>query len=173
MSRSIVLGNGELAVALDQNGLVRDLYYPHVVYEDHVRGHYIHRVGVWVDGRLSWLSDSGWDITVGCEEEALASHIVAKHAELQVELTFKDIVYNEKPVFVRRVTVLNTADRVREIKLYFAHQFEIYKSHGSETAYFDPMSHALIHYKGRRVFLIDAHIEYDSFQDYAIGIANF
>ncbi|HEY4527388.1 MAG TPA: glycoside hydrolase family 15 protein [Candidatus Paceibacterota bacterium] len=173
MSRSIVLGNGELAVALDQNGLVRDLYYPHVGYEDHVRGHYIHRIGVWVDGLFSWLGDSGWEITVGCEEETLASNISAKHAGLQVELTFKDIVYNERPVFVRRVTVLNTSDRAREIKLYFAHQFEIYKSHGGDTAYFDPVSHTVIHYKGRRVFLVDASIDGEEFQDYVIGIANF
>ncbi|HEY4526626.1 MAG TPA: hypothetical protein VJK53_02155, partial [Candidatus Paceibacterota bacterium] len=65
MSRSIVLSNGELAVALDAHGLVRDVYYPHVGYEDHVRGHYIHRIGVWVDGRMSWLGeDSAWEITV-------------------------------------------------------------------------------------------------------------
>ncbi len=173
MSRSIILSNGELAVALDDRGLVRDLYYPYVGYEDHVRGHYIHRIGVWVEGRLSWLSDVGWQITVGCEEEALVGNITAVHAVLQVELTFKDVVYNEKPVFVRRVSVRNTSDRVREIKLYFAHQFEIYKSHGGDTAYFDPMAHAIVHYKGRRVFLIDAHIGEESFQDYAIGIANF
>ena len=174
MSRSIVLSNGELAIALDSNGLVRDVYYPHVGYEDHVRGHYIHRIGVWVDGRMSWLGeDSAWEITVGCEEEALASAIVATNAALQVELTFKDIVYNEKPVFVRRVMVANQAPRAREIKLYFAHQFEIYKSHGGETAYLDPVSHSIIHYKGRRVFLMGASLDGEEFQDYAIGIANF
>jgi len=53
MSRSFVLSNGELCVALDHHGLVRDLYYPHVGLEDHVRGHYIHRIGVWVDGQMS------------------------------------------------------------------------------------------------------------------------
>src|SRR3990167_8186730 len=102
--RSIVLSNGELCVALDEKGLVRDIYYPYVGLEDHVRGHYIHRVGVWVDGRMSWLSeDDGWEIGVGCEDAALASAITARNAALGVELTFKDIVYNEKPVFLRRV----------------------------------------------------------------------
>ena len=174
MSRSIVLSNGELAVALDEHGLVRDVYYPHVGLEDHVRGHYIHRVGVWVDGALSWLGeDDGWDIIVSCEEEALASAIVAKHARLQIELHFKDIVYNERPVFLRRVEVVNTSDRPRDIKLYFAHQFEIYKAHGGDTAYFDPIAHAIIHYKGKRVFLMTATIDGEPFQDYATGLANF
>ena len=174
MSRSIVLSNGELCVALDANGLVRDIYYPHVGLEDHVRGHYIHRVGVWIEGELSWLGEDGeWQITVGCEEEALASSIKAVHPRLQVELDFKDIVYNERPVFVRRVTITNTAERTREIKLYFGHQFEIYKAHGGDTAYFDPISHSIIHYKGQRVFLIGALLDGEPFSDYATGVANF
>lgn len=174
MSRSIVLGNGELAIALDSHGLVRDVYYPHVGYEDHVRGHYVHRIGVWVDGVMTWLGeDLAWDIKISCEEDALASSILAKHGGLKVQLNFKDIVYNERPVFLRRVAVHNMSDRAREIKLYFGHQFEIYKSHGGDTAYFDPVAHALIHYKGRRVFLIQASLDGVDFQDYATGLAGF
>src|SRR3989344_8252462 len=114
MSRSIVLSNGELAVAMDAYGLVRDVYYPHVGYEDHVRGHYVHRIGVWVDGAMSWLGeDTQWEITVSCDEDALASSIIGKHAALNIQLNFKDIVYNERPIFLRRVTVHNTSDRAR------------------------------------------------------------
>ncbi len=174
MSRSIVLSNGELCVALDDRALVRDIYYPHVGLEDHVRGHYVHRVGVWIDGRMSWLNeDSGWHIEVACEDAALASKITASHTGLDVELVFTDIVYNEKPVFVRRVSITNKSAQNRVIKLYFAHQFEIYKSHGSDTAYFDPDSHSIIHYKGHRVFLIGAVLDGIPFEDYATGRANF
>lgn len=173
MARAVVLSNGELCVSLDERGEVRDIYYPHVGLEDHVRGHYVHRVGVWVDGQMAWFSGDGWDIRVSSETDALASTIVARHERLQVELTFKDIVYNERPVFIRRVSVKNVADRTREIKLYFAHQFEIYKSHGSDTAYFDPKTGAVIHYKGRRVFLINARLDGEPFQDYATGRSNF
>ncbi len=174
MARSIVLGNGELCVAMDDRGGVRDVYFPHVGLEDHVRGHYVHRIGVWIEGRLSWLSeDSEWNIDVTCEKDALVSSIVARHSVLQVELVFKDAVYNEKAVFIRRVSVTNKAAHKREIKLYFAHQFEIYKSHGGDTAYFDPISHSIIHYKGQRVFLISASLDGEPFGDYATGRANF
>lgn len=174
MSRSIVLSNGELAVALDRFGLVRDLYYPHVGYEDHVRGHYLHRVGVWVDGQMSWLSDDpAWEISISCAEEALESLIIAKHPRLRVELAFNDIVYNERPVFVRRIAVANQSDKQRDIKLYFAHQFEIYKAHGGDTAFFDPASHSIIHYKGQRVFLISATLDNAQFGDYACGRTGF
>lgn len=172
--RSLVLSNGTLAIALDERAQVRDIYYPHVGLEDHVRGHYVHRVGVWVEGRLSWLGeDPEWQIVVGCEADALASAIVARHDGLGVELRFKDIVYNEQPIFVRRVSVENRGAHAREIKLYFGHQFEIYKSHGSDTAYYDPETGGLIHYKGSRVFLIGATLDGVKFSDYATGRNNF
>ncbi|HEV3245328.1 MAG TPA: glycoside hydrolase family 15 protein [Candidatus Paceibacterota bacterium] len=172
MSRSIVLSNGQLAVALDSRGAVRDVYFPHVGQEDHVRGRYIHRVGVWVDGRLSWLSDDAWQISVLCADEALQSAITARHEGLGVELTFTDMVYSDRPVFIRRVAVRNLGQK-RAIKLYFGHEYEIYKSHGSDTAYFDPISHSVIHYKGRRVFLMNATLDDEPFQDFACGRMNF
>ena len=174
MSRSIVLSNGELCIALDERAAVRDVYYPHVGHEDHVRGNYIHRVGIWVDGQLSWLTDDpAWNVRVECEDRALQSAITARHERLGIELTFTDMVYSERPVFIRRVCVKNLAAEKRVIKLYFAHQYEIYKSHGSDTAFFDPASHSVIHYKGRRVFLMNATLDDEPFQDYATGRANF
>ena len=138
MSRSIVLSNGELSVALDSTSSVRDLYYPHVGQENHLRGHYMHRIGVFVDGRLSWLSDGTWEITISTEEEARVGVTSARHKELGVDLRITDVIASDKPVFLRRVTVENRFDHTREIKLYFSQQFEIQKMHGADTAYFDP-----------------------------------
>ncbi|MDB5188185.1 MAG: glycoside hydrolase 15-related protein [Candidatus Kaiserbacteria bacterium] len=173
MSRSMILSNGELAVALDSVGQVRDIYYPHVGQEDHVRGHYLHRVGVWVEGVMSWISDPDWSVVVTCENNALASSIIARNNNLQIELLFTDIIYNEQPVFVRRVRVTNGADRIREIKLYFGQQFEIYKAHGGDTAFFDPESHSIVHYKDKRAFLMSGNLDGEQFQDYATGRAGY
>lgn len=172
--RSIVLSNGSLLIALDHFGEVRDLYFPRVGLEDHVRGRMRHRVGVWVDGELSWLSeDPRWHISVLCKEESLASNITAINTSLGIELSFTDVVYNESPIFLRRVLVKNTAGGSREIKVYFAHQFEIYRAHGGDTAYFDPINHAVVHYKGQRVFMMSGLCDEDPFSDYAVGLVNF
>jgi GH15 family glucan-1,4-alpha-glucosidase len=173
MARSIVLSNGELAVALDGRAQVRDVYFPHVGLEDHVRGHYVHRIGVWTDGTMSWLDDPAWNIKIGIEQGALASAITASNPRLGVELSFTDVVHHEQSIFFRRIKVTNLGKAKREIKLYVGHQFEIYKAHGGDTAYYDPASHSLIHYKGRRTFQIRAELEGRIFDDYAIGIANF
>ncbi len=170
----MVLSNGELCIALDHNALIRDIYYPHVGLEDHVRGHYIHRLGIWVDGRMSWFDeDPRWEIRVGSEIDSLAGRTTAWHPDMNVELTIKDIVYHERSILIRRVSILNKGAENRVIKMYFNHQFEIYKSHGSDTAYFDPTTHTIIHYKGHRVFIMSGTLDGERFQDYVMGRANF
>ena len=174
MARSIILSNGELCVMLDKYAAIRDMYYPHVGLEDHVSGRFMHRCGTWVDGEMSWLGeDMGWEITVLCEENALQSVITAKNPRLAVSLTFHDVIYNERSILFRRVEVRNEHDHAREIRLYFAQQFEIAKSYAAETAYFDPASTSLIHYKGRRVFLINALLDGKPFSDFAVGQSNY
>lgn len=173
MARSLVLSNSELCVALDQHALVRDVYYPHVGHENHVRGHYLHRIGVWTDGRMSWLHDGGWHIAMGLETNALVGMTTARHDDLGIELQITDAVSSDKNIFLRRIHVKNTIDRTRDIKLFFGHEFEIQKMHGSNTAYFDPRVHAIVHYKGRRVFLMSATLEGDLFTDFTTGRAHF
>jgi GH15 family glucan-1,4-alpha-glucosidase len=173
MARALVLSNGQLCVTLDEAGRVRDVYFPHVGLEDHVRSPHMHRIGVWADGSLAWLGDEGWELRVESEEHALASRITAKHARLEVELLFTDLVYNEKNIFVRSITVTNATDRSRDIRLFFAHEFEIYKSPLRDTAYYDPLSRSVVHYKGRRVFLASASLDGELFQDYTTGVSGF
>lgn len=173
MSRSLILSNSSLCIALDEHATVRDIYYPHVGLENHVRGNYIHRVGVWCEGRISWLSSGEWRMTMSCEEDALVGSTVAEHEELGIKLTLTDFVCHERNAFIRRVVVKNERDQAREIKLYFSQQFEIHKMHGSDTAYYDPTAHAIIHYKGQRVFLMGGALDKGGFNDYATGRAHF
>lgn len=174
MPRSIVLGNDKTLIGLDRFAQVRDFYFPSVGLEDHVRGHYIHRVGIFVDGGISWLGeDLRWQIDIKCEEEALSSDITAVNQDLGVTVHFKDLVYNENSIFLRKVTVTNNLKKSREIKIFFGQQFEIYKSHGADTGYFDPVRHTIVHYKGQRVFMINGEMDGAPFSDYTIGLANF
>ena len=171
--RSLILGNGSMLVSLNASGEVSDLYYPHPGLENHT-GALLHRVGVYCDGALSWFSeDPRWNIRVGCEENSLKSHIIATNAAIGVELTFADIVYNERPVFLRHVVVRNLANRAREIKVYFGQEFSIGHAVGGDTAFFDPDSNAIIHYKGRRAFLIKGTCDEKPFSEYAVGRTRF
>ncbi len=169
--RSLALGNGSLLVTLDGAGEVRDLYFPHVGLENHAGGELRHRLGIYVDGRISWLAgDPGWRIRVECAEDSLESRISAVHDALGISLSFKDLVYNESDIFLREVVVKELGGRARSAKLFFGQEFEISRAQGGDTAYYDPATGSIIHYKGPRAFLINGRHGEAPFDDYAIGL---
>ncbi len=170
MPKSLSLGNGNILVCTDKYAQVRDFYFPYVGLENHLGGHYTHRVGVYVDHQLNWFDHSNWKIDIALSRESLVGETTAQNNALGVILKFSDAVYNEKNIFLRQVTIKNNTDRVRNVKLYFNHEFEIYESDRGDTAYFDPIHHVIVHYNGKRVFLINGLSENGSFDDYTTGI---
>ena len=169
MAKSIVLGNGNILVGFDTRGQVRDVYFPYVGLENHVAGHLLHRLGVFTEGKMHWFQDKAWRITVNCADEALAGNITAENTNVGLTLTFTDVVYNEKNILIRKVRVKNHWSKDRVVKLFFCHEYQIYESFRGDTAYFDPASHTIIHYKGRRVFLLNASSEDGPFDDFSTG----
>jgi glucoamylase len=172
MPKSLVLGNGNILISLDNRGQVRDFYFPYVGLENQAGSLFCHRIGVFVDGKISWFKDSDWEIHINYQEETLVSDIQAANMKLELRIDFSDVVYNEKNIFIRKAVIHNLADRKREIKLYFHQQFEMYESHRGDTSYFDPYHNVIIHYKGRRVFMINAKAAGKSFDDYSVGLFN-
>ena len=169
MPKSLVLGNGTLLVCFDKHGLVRDFYFPHVGEENQTEN-CVHRIGIWVDGKFTWLSDESWKIKIDYEEETLVSHIEAVNQELGIELFFNDVVYNEQNIFIRHITIKNKSNNAREFRVFFNQQFQIRElSHGN-TAYYEPDTEAVIHYRGRRVFLVSGKCNGRTFDHYSVGL---
>lgn len=169
MPKSLVLGNGNILITLDNHAQVRDFYFPYVGLENQAGSLFVHRIGVFLDNQFSWIEGGDWEMHINYQEETLLSDIQAINMKLQIRLDFTDVVYNERNIFIRKVVIHNTSDRKREIKLYFHQEFEMYESHRGDTGYFEPQHNVLIHYKGRRVFLINAQINNKPFTDYSIG----
>jgi len=171
MAKSLVLGNGSMLVGLDQAAQLKDLYFDYVGLENHLTEEAVCKVGLWAEGELSWLSDSQWKLTIDYQAETLASKIEAVNERLQVKLTFLDIVYNEKNIFVRNVVITNLAKNERRVKLFLNHQFRMYGMVGKDTVYYDPKNHTVVHYKGRRLALIGGRAEESYISDYTVGLS--
>ncbi len=173
MARSVTVGNGNLLVGLDSYGQVRDLYFPYVGHANHVSGasgNFCHRIGVFVDGAFTWLTDAGWKITVGFNEETSVGSVEAAHEDLGIRLQSIDAVHNEQDVFLRSVTVENLHKNERVIKIFFAQQFRISESRRGDTGYYDPRVNAIVHYKGPVTLLVNAYVGKRSFSEYNIGV---
>ncbi len=170
MPKSINLGNGRVLIGFDQFGQVKDLYFHYPGLENHVSQHLTHKIGLMVDEQFSWIDDGKWEVSVGCLKDSMASNIVAKNVSLGLEMYFTDCVYNERNIFVREIRVKNVYDRRRFIKLYFNQQFNISQTRTGDTAYYDPRDKVIIHYKGRRVFLVNTLYEGRAFDEYSVGL---
>lgn len=171
MPKSLTVGNGNILVCMDDHAQVRDFFFPYVGLENHLGGHLKHRVGAYSEGDLRWFDDDSWSISVNCKTSSLAGDVSAYNDKLGVSIHLHDAVYNERNIFLRKCTIKNTADREREIKIFFHQQFELYESHTAHTAFFDPYEDAIIHYRGKRVFLIDAAHSGEPFDEYTTGVS--
>jgi len=173
MARALVFGNGSFFVSLDKYGFVRDMHYHYVGLENHVIGHK-HRIGIMVNDKYSWIDDKSWEITIGYKPETMVGYLVCKNEKLQVSLVMEDIVYNETDVFLRQVDVYNHSENPIEVKLFFHQVFMIYESRKRNTAFYDPTHNAIVHYKGRRIFIVDAKTASgNAIDDYCVGAYQF
>ncbi|HRN97361.1 MAG TPA: glycoside hydrolase family 15 protein [Candidatus Saccharibacteria bacterium] len=173
MARPIVLSNGELHVGLNNFGMVHDFYFPYVGFENHVAGPDIrHHVGIWIDGQLSWLDNSGeWTFSFRYPHSALIGHTLAKNERMGIILEFDDFVDAHISVFLRNIHVINLRDDERKIRLFMHQAFAIGDSRSNtDTAQYLPDSDAILHYRGRRAFVISGSYNEEPFDQHTIGL---
>lgn len=172
MARALTLGNGNILVGLDYRGQVRDFYYPYVGQNNHVSGasgNYVHRIGLYVHDELFWLDDPSFTVEIGRPETGLTGGFIATH-QSGIVLKSDDEVHNEHNVFLRRITISNLSTSEKDVKLFFSQQFRLAESRRGDTAMYDPRVGAIIHYKGKDTFLINAQINEKQFTEYNIGL---
>ena len=168
MPRDLAVSNGRLLVMFDRQYRIRDIYFPHVGKENHGTGHAF-RFGVWVGGQFSWMG-AEWSPELRYGDSSMVTEVRARHLKLGVELLCNDGVDFYENVLIRRVRVTNLAERPREIRCFFHHDFRILGNEVGDTAFYSPEAEALLHYKENRYFLINCKVNGTvGVQHYACG----
>ncbi|HEY5695853.1 MAG TPA: glycoside hydrolase family 15 protein, partial [Candidatus Saccharimonadales bacterium] len=174
MARPIVLSNGEMHIGINKFGLVHDLYFPYVGLENHAAGKSLrNRVGVWAEGVISWLDDPGaWEFTFSYYQQALIGHTVARNTKLGVLLEFDDVVDAHMSAFMRNVHVVNMRGQERDIRLFMHQAFDIGDARSNtDTAQYLPDSTGILHYRGRRAFIVSGTTSDGTpFDQYTVGL---
>lgn len=153
MPRDLVIGNGSLLVGFDSQYRLADFYFPHVGMENHAASRF--RFGVWSDGALQWVEDASWRKELTYLRDTLVTDVTCENPEMGLRLRCYDTVDVDRNVYVRKIVVRNLREEKRSIKLFLHHDFNIYGSAIADTAFFDPQTGAVIHYKARRYFLVN------------------
>jgi GH15 family glucan-1,4-alpha-glucosidase len=169
MAKSLILANGNIFVGLNKHGFVSDFFYPYVGVENHVRGE-AHKIGVWQNGKLSWLDNDDWITEIDLNKNTFVGTMKCYNKHTNLELFITNVVYNEKNIFLRKVEVINHSDHPTDVKIFFHQVFSIGGTSQEDTAYYDPNKNALVHYEGRRVFMMYAETSDIPFTEYSVGL---
>jgi oligosaccharide amylase len=173
MPRDIPVGNGILLVTFDRMYQIRDFYFPHPGRENQSEGRPF-RFGVWADGLFSWVSADDWTRECSYLKETLVTYVRLRSERLGLEVVSNDAVDFHCNVFLRRLRVRDLTNKPREVRIFFHHDFRISESEIGDTAYFDPTTDALVHYKRNRYFLITCQTQgRDGFDQWATGNKDF
>ena len=172
MGRPIVLSNGELHVGINSFGLVHDFYFPYVGLENHAAGNSLrHRVGVWIDGKISWLDDGDWQFNFSFPHRSLIGHTKARNDTIGIQIEFDDAVDSQVSAFMRNVHIVNLWNHDREVRLFMHQAFVIGDaSSNTDTAQYLPDSDAILHYRGRRAFIVSGMSDGAPFDQHTVGL---
>ena len=153
MPKDIPVSNGNLLFNFDRDYQIRDIYFPMIGQENHSKGHPFH-FGIWGDGRFSWMGPE-WEKDLRYFDDNLVTRVRLKNDELGLELHCSDLVDIDLNFYLKRIDVIDRMNQERDVRLFFTHDFHIYGNDIGDTAYFDPRTRTVIHYKSYRYFLID------------------
>ena len=173
MARPVVVSNGELHVGINAFGEVHDFYYPYVGLENHAAGKNLrHHVGVWADGELSWLDDGNWELDFSYPHDSLIGHTIAKNQKIGIMLEFDDAADAEFSAFMRNIHIINMRESPRDVRLFLHQAFDVGDAHSNtDTAQYLPDTNAILHYRGRRAFIVSAQTDHkDFFDQYTVGL---
>lgn len=172
MVASPTLTNGRLFVTLSPCGYVQDVFFSHQTLTNYTPGiSTVHRLGVWVDGEISWLTDAAWDIQQTISQTSLVCHTVAFNSGLGLTLEMSSTVDSKYDVFLRKISIRNNSVNARNIKLFLHQAFVIGDAHYvSDTAQYVPDIKALLHYSGNTTFMVSARSTNIGPSSYAVGL---
>lgn len=172
MPRELVIGNGGMLVNFDSGTNMRDLYYPYVGQWNHIQGNK-NSLGVWVEDKFTWCDESSWEKTLRYRKETLVTCVRLTNHELELSININDTVHYHDNIYIKKVMVTNLADRQREVRLFFTHDFSIDESEVGDTAVFEPDMGVLYHYKKGKYFMINGFSSNGGIHQYATGTKRF
>lgn len=147
MATSLVLGNGNMLINIDEHMQMTDFYWPHVGRNNHLMGHHI-RNYFWDIGHLVGLDDeSVFKVTPEYEKDSLAGRSTIESEKFGVRILIENTILPHKDIYLARFTVTNFFAMKRSLKFFFNHDFYLKEHNVGDTACWYPMSNMLFHYK--------------------------
>ncbi len=149
--RFATLGNGRLLVNLDEIGRIVDLYYPYIGMENQTSGNPV-RIALWGNDQL--IVDEQWKTSVEYMDDVNVVEVDSKVDPLGLSLNSYHFVDPSEPIYFSIVKILNNSKTKVKFKLFYYHDFNIYSNPFGDTAFYDPFTLSIVHYKSKRYIAV-------------------
>jgi len=134
---------------------MRDFYFPCVGMEDQTTYGHLHRIGVFVPGKgISWLGDGTWKIAPRYAAETLVGNSTLENDALGLSIVVQDYVHPVHNVLLRHFFIHSKDGQPKEVRLFFNHDFFLYSDKQKDTAFYEPLTNCVIHYRQTRYILV-------------------
>ncbi|MEM0199804.1 MAG: glycoside hydrolase family 15 protein, partial [Saccharolobus sp.] len=163
------IGNGKMLINFDEKGRIIDIYYPYVGLENQTGGEPI-RIAIW-DGKNLFLDDM-WRTEISYLDNSNIVEIRSEIPNTNISVTSYNFLDNDEPIYYSIIKVVNNNNIQKNLKLFFIHNTNLYSNSFGDTAFYDPYTFAIIHYKSKRYLGFKAFSSSFTFSEYNIGKGN-
>ena len=161
--RYLSIGNGRILINIDELGRPTDLYFPYVGMENQSSGKPISHY--FFDGKKLYYN---WKLTVNYLQDTNIAEIKGDINE-NVSVIFYDFVDLYDPIYYRIIKVQNNGNEAIKGKLMFLIDLDLYSNPYGDTAFYDPQTSSIIHYKSRRYVGVKLFGIMKELKEYNIG----
>ncbi len=147
---SLLSGNQRVLLTIDERGSWTQLYFPHPGMHQQLQQS---RVGLYDEDTkaFTWVDQEG-DMPVEMRylEDSNASR--TRLRRMGLDITFDDVVHPNLDLVIRRITLYNPEAGARRMRIFHYQSLNIAGSKYQDTAYWDPETRTVTHYKGNFYF---------------------
>ncbi|MCH4815119.1 MAG: glycoside hydrolase family 15 protein [Saccharolobus sp.] len=162
------IGNGRMLINFDEKGRIVDIYYPYIGMENQTSGNPI-RLAIWDKDKNTISLDEEWETTVLYLDEANMVEIRSDIRKLGLSLLSYNFLDPDDPIYMSIIKVANNENNNRNIKIFFIHDINLYSNPFGDTAFYDPLSLSIVHYKSKRYLAFKVFTTTSIFSEYNVG----
>jgi GH15 family glucan-1,4-alpha-glucosidase len=113
-----------------------------------------------VEGKgFAWWNDPAWEMHPTYEPETLVSDSTVSHRSFGVQVNVRDFVHPIHNILVRQFTFRSNDRLEKKVRCFFHHDFHLYGDNQKDTAFYEPYTNAVIHYREKRYVLVGAQTD--------------
>lgn len=158
---ALLSGNQRVLLTIDERGSWTQLYYPYPgMHQQLLQA----RVGLYDESSkaFTWVDQEGdMPIEMHYLEDSNASR--TKLRRMGLDVTIDDVVHPNLDLVIRRIALRNPGPATRRMRIFRYQSLNIAGSMYQDTAYWDPETRTVTHYKGNFYFQLSGHPQFDGF----------